>query len=43
MEDGKEMLEFILIRKNGSYELESIIGSLFDATTLVPALQGLVK
>lgn len=43
MEDGKEMLEFILIRKNGNYELESIIGSLFDATTLVPALQGLVK
>ena len=43
MEDGKEMLDFVLIRKNGNYELESIIGSLSDATTLVPALQELVK
>ncbi len=43
MEDGKEMLDFVLIRKNGNYELESIIGSLSDAITLVPALQELVK
>lgn len=43
MEDGEEMVEFVLIRRNASYELESITGSLFDIDILLPALQTLVR
>ena len=43
MEDGGEMVEFVLIRRNASYELESITGSLFDIDILLPALQTLVR